>query len=312
MPYPTMPYIRLRDGAELYVRVLGQGEPVLILSGLGISSRFWLPFILPRLGSHQFFIPDFRGVGRSSSVALKPQDIFQSGMEDAQDLVAHFKLRRLALIGYSLGASTALHWQHNADFSAVERYLHIDQSPCIVNQPDWPYGLWGDEQDRYFFLLRQLSELLHRHPEHPHIADLPLDLRRRALDLLGRVLARAAASPWLHRFFLAAARTPGLLRRHALLRCQNLRITIESYLHAPDYRASLSRFPVPVSVFIGARSPLYAAAGQEAIADLAPRGHKVIFTHSDHMPPVREPIRFSRELQHFLHASSSTGLCWKP
>ena len=48
MPMYTMP-----DGENLFVREIGQGEPVLVLSGLGMHSWQWLPFLLPKFrGSH--------------------------------------------------------------------------------------------------------------------------------------------------------------------------------------------------------------------------------------------------------------------
>ncbi|HBR92023.1 MAG TPA: alpha/beta hydrolase, partial [Acinetobacter nosocomialis] len=40
MPYYTMP-----DQEKLFVRRVGRGEPVLVLSGLGMQSWQWLPFI---------------------------------------------------------------------------------------------------------------------------------------------------------------------------------------------------------------------------------------------------------------------------
>ena len=40
MPYYTMP-----DQESLFVRRVGRGEPVLVLSGLGMQSWQWLPFI---------------------------------------------------------------------------------------------------------------------------------------------------------------------------------------------------------------------------------------------------------------------------
>ena len=40
MPFYTMP-----DQEKLFVRRVGEGEPVLVLSGLGMQSWQWLPFL---------------------------------------------------------------------------------------------------------------------------------------------------------------------------------------------------------------------------------------------------------------------------
>ncbi|KOR73889.1 alpha/beta fold hydrolase, partial [Acinetobacter baumannii] len=56
MPYYTMP-----DQESLFVRRVGRGEPVLVLSGLGMQSWQWLPFIYANRKEYEFIIPDWRG-----------------------------------------------------------------------------------------------------------------------------------------------------------------------------------------------------------------------------------------------------------
>ena len=65
-----MPLISLRDGQKLHVRVLGRGQPVMMLPGLGMSSSQWLPYIVPYLRQFRFYLPDFRGFGLSADVRL--------------------------------------------------------------------------------------------------------------------------------------------------------------------------------------------------------------------------------------------------
>lgn len=42
-----MSYYAMPDGELLFVREFGQGKPVLVLSGLGMQSWQWLPFLYP-------------------------------------------------------------------------------------------------------------------------------------------------------------------------------------------------------------------------------------------------------------------------
>ena len=51
MPYYTMP-----DQEKLFVRPVGEGEPVLVLSGLGMQSWQWLPFLYPQAKNNKFII----------------------------------------------------------------------------------------------------------------------------------------------------------------------------------------------------------------------------------------------------------------
>ena len=53
-----MPLFPARDGQSLHVRILGRGQPVLMLHGLGMQGRDWLPFVLPYLRCYQFYMPD--------------------------------------------------------------------------------------------------------------------------------------------------------------------------------------------------------------------------------------------------------------
>jgi pimeloyl-ACP methyl ester carboxylesterase len=49
------------------------------------------------------------------------------------------------------------------------------------------------------------------------------------------------------------------------------------------------------------KSPLYAPAGQMAIADYARYVRIVPFHRSGHIPLMDEPVKFIRELGQFLH-----------
>ena len=62
-----MPLFPAREGATLRVRLLGRGQPVLMLHGLGMQGRDWLPFVFPFLRRFQFVIPVLRGAGGSSA-----------------------------------------------------------------------------------------------------------------------------------------------------------------------------------------------------------------------------------------------------
>ena len=300
-----MAYVPLRDGAALHVRVLGRGQPVLMLPGLGMSGSSWLPFILPHLGRFRFYLVDFRGAGGSADVALKPSDVFQAHMEDVQDVIAHFGLRDFLLVGISLGGTTSLHLQREGGFAAVKRYMHIDQSPCVGNRDDWSHGLFGARQNELFTKLRAIVTVLDRHPQCQRFADLPVAARQEAGDTLAEVLALMAGGKALRPLLRAAMRLPRpLLARVPLpmARLNDMRTYLAAYAAGGhDYRASLVRDAVPVTVITGVRSPLYAEAGQALVASAHPRSRIVRFERSGHVPLKDEPLRFARVFGRFLH-----------
>jgi pimeloyl-ACP methyl ester carboxylesterase len=298
-----MPYVPLRDGQSLHVRVIGRGRPVLMLPGLGMHGGHWLPFVLPYIGRHRFYLPDFRGFGKSASVKLNQADVFHNHMEDVQDIIAHFRLHDFLLAGISLGGSTALHLNRETGLHGVRRYLHIDQSPAIGNSEGWQHGLFGERQGELFGLMQNLGDVLAAHEHRSrHLGDLPLHARQQMADILSGVAAQMSGRNFMRPVYRQLLlRLPALTAWLPLNRVADCR----AYLHAyagggHDYRASLRDCRVPMTVMVGMKSPLYAPAGQMAIADYAPNVRIVRFHKSGHVPLMDEPVKFVRELGRFL------------
>ena len=92
---------------RLHYKETGQGEPVLLLHGLGASSYAWR-FVMPKLARHHRVIAlDLKGFGQSD----KPKDGKYS-LFDQAELVDKFiqkhHLRHLTLVGHSFGGGVAL------------------------------------------------------------------------------------------------------------------------------------------------------------------------------------------------------------
>ncbi len=304
-----MPLIALRDQQKIHVRVLGRGQPVLMLPGLGMSSRQWLPYIWPYLGHFRFYLPDFRGFGLSAHARLNQADVFQNHMEDVQDVMAHFHLDDFLLAGISLGGSTALHLHKEGGFGSVQRYLHIDQSPCVANRHDWQHGLFGVRQDELFGQLHRLRDVLVAYPQYSAINDLPPLVRKEAAIILAEVLAlmsgRTLLKPVFQQLFMLPKQISGFLPLTQLNDCVSY---LSAYIGgAHDYRSSLRNCHTPITVMVGMKSPLYAAAGQMAIADYAHHVQIIPFHRSGHIPLIDEPIKFTRELGRFLYQDLRTA-----
>ncbi len=65
-----MPFYRMPDGEQLFVREYGQGQPVLVLSGLGMLSWQWAAFLYPHKNRFRFIIPEWRGFGASKDCKI--------------------------------------------------------------------------------------------------------------------------------------------------------------------------------------------------------------------------------------------------
>lgn len=100
------------DGARLSYRIEGEGRPVVMLHGFLANARFnWIePGISKAItdAGFQAIMLDLRGHGHSAvseDVADYPPDVLAN---DALALIAHLGLSDYDLVGYSLGARTAV------------------------------------------------------------------------------------------------------------------------------------------------------------------------------------------------------------
>ncbi|MBK7155610.1 MAG: alpha/beta hydrolase [Sandaracinaceae bacterium] len=298
-----MPFVPMRDGSRLHVRVVGSGPPVLMLPGLGMASAHWLPFVLPHAHRFRFYMPDFRGHGPSRHLRLTQPDVFESHAQDVKDVVAHFGLTDYLLAGISLGATTALHVRRETGFEGVRGYLHIDQSPNVLNGPDWQHGLAGERQDELFRHMQAALRVLAHHPDAEFFDELPQSVRVSLAFTLSSLIGVLGAAPARVRFIRRALpRLPAAIaRRVPLLRLDDMRAYLTAYSGGGhDYRPALAHGDVPVTLMVGMNSPLYAPAGQELVATQAKRGRVVRFHRSGHAPLLDEPRKFRREFARFL------------
>jgi len=114
-----MPYLKMRDGKSVYVRIIGRGRPCLVLHGFGMHSGHWLPFLAPFLANNRFIIPDMRGFGHSHTTPYNSPCILTNNTEDIEDILKQLSITKVNLVGLSLGAFTALQWHKLGGFSNV-------------------------------------------------------------------------------------------------------------------------------------------------------------------------------------------------
>jgi len=99
-----MAWAELTD-VRCYYEVLGQGDPLLLIPGLGMTCRGWDP-ILPELARHfTLILPDNRGSGRSKA-KRRPRSTADLSV-DFVELLDHLQLERAHVIGLSFGGIVA-------------------------------------------------------------------------------------------------------------------------------------------------------------------------------------------------------------
>jgi 3-oxoadipate enol-lactonase len=91
------------NGIQLHYEIQGQGEPLLLISGLGANRLSWLPVVPLLAEQFQCITFDNRGTGQSD-VPPGPYTMDALG-DDAAALVAQLNLGPVHAVGWSMGGS---------------------------------------------------------------------------------------------------------------------------------------------------------------------------------------------------------------
>ncbi len=104
-----MPYLNINQ-IELYYEIHGEGEPLLLITGLGGDAGYWSP-VLARLSKHyKVIIFDNRGSGRSQ--APDEACTLETLVNDTLGLLDHLGIQQTNIIGHSLGSMIAQYIAH--------------------------------------------------------------------------------------------------------------------------------------------------------------------------------------------------------
>jgi proline iminopeptidase len=101
-----------RDGFDLYYRVYGSGQPVVILSGgPGFDCDYMLPIAQEVSKTHQVILIELRGTGRSLPSTINPGTInLKAYLNDIDAVRSQLKVERWMLLGHSAGAMLAMQY----------------------------------------------------------------------------------------------------------------------------------------------------------------------------------------------------------
>src|SRR4051812_15255708 len=99
-----MPLADLSD-VRLYYEMIGDGDPLVMIPGLGSTCRLWDP-IVPELSKrYTLVMPDNRDVGKS--VGKRPLRTLSDMSADLLELMDHLQIDRAHVMGISLGGVIA-------------------------------------------------------------------------------------------------------------------------------------------------------------------------------------------------------------
>jgi 3-oxoadipate enol-lactonase len=102
-----MPLLKKDDG-HIYYNVQGQGAPIVLLRGLGRSSRYWLGFDRTLAKHFTVITLDARGLGRTS-IKASWLNAIKENADDVVSILDHLEIESAHIFGLSLGGMVAFH-----------------------------------------------------------------------------------------------------------------------------------------------------------------------------------------------------------
>lgn len=260
-----MPFAPI-SGGRLYYETSGSGPPLLLVSGLGGSARFWR-LLAPRFAERfTVVVHDHRGVGRSSRDAIAYSIEQMAG--DALALMDHLGIESAGMIGQSTGG-------------AIGQYLAATQPSRIsrlVLSSTWTHA------DAYF--TRQFS--------------LRKDLLRSAgIALYTRTNNLLLYPPeWLreHDREIAEAEARAVADASA---AEIMLGRIDALLHF-DGRALAPRISCPTLVIAALDDRVTPAYFSRALAQAIPGAQLVLLEGGGHFLPIVEAERYAEIVVGFV------------
>jgi len=101
-----MPYVKTKDGVDIYYDAFGAGTPFLFLSETACDGAVWKIYQVPEFArDHRVIIFDYRGTGSSGKPSTKySTDMFA---DDAAAVLDHLGLEGAVVCGHSMGGRVA-------------------------------------------------------------------------------------------------------------------------------------------------------------------------------------------------------------
>lgn len=241
----------------------GAGIPVVTVHGYSSRRAHW-EFQRSALleAGYRVVGVDLRGHGDSDRPAYG-QTINRLG-QDVRELMDHLDLEGVTLLCHSMGVSVALGMHSISGFGRVDRFVAVDQSPKIINDDEWSWGVrgvtWDNLMDCIYWRIKWSNEELE--------PALPAD-------------SLMALEPWDD-------------YPHAAVR----KLFIDHFVS--DWRDQLPRITVPTWVVTSRFTNYYHLEGMQWFAEQVQDGRLSVFENSGHNIFVTEPEAFNRDLLHFI------------
>lgn len=127
-------YVTTTDSTKIRVDVHGHGQPILLVHGWTMSSRFWRRQ-LPLADRFQLITMDLRGHGRSPAVLRG--NTMDRYARDVRDVIRALHLQQVFLAGWSLGGTVVMDYWRQYGGDLISALGLIETSPAPMADAPW-------------------------------------------------------------------------------------------------------------------------------------------------------------------------------
>lgn len=295
------------NGDEIFYRVYGEGRPVFLLHGFGMSNLHWLPFLWPMRKECQFILPDLRGFGLSRHSYHNYENSLQRHADDIHSLIHYLKLDEATLAGYSLGALISMQYLHSYQSEGLNDILIIDSQAKLHPSGGWSWPIFGDNHDKRLSTWRRLAHKIHAehgHSEYNSISfnTLSPKVRMTLIRSLGNFMGDAASYQWAKEILRRASSYHPLT--NVIFPLEYWHVFFDHALsfveNDYDFREAFLDLDIPVSLISGRNSNIFPYQAQKDLIENCPNGHHITLERSGHLLMFEEPLTFSRALSSTL------------
>lgn len=250
---------------SIYCRVLGEGEPLVLLHGWGVNSVVWEP-VIEQLSRHFYLhIIDLPGFGQS-------QTISSYTLTEMVDAIIAQVPEQASWCGWSLGGLIATHASYLYP-EKIKSLIQVCSSVKFVGESAWP-GVEGGIFDDFMHDLQvNTDKTLSRFIS---IQAMGSATARKDINVLKKLLATTKKSD-----------------QQALLAGLQL-------LKNTDLRQQFTRISIPCLSIFGQFDSLLPLSAQQQMHKLLPQSSQQVFEKSAHAPFVSESGKFAETIINFL------------
>jgi len=282
--------VRQVNGTSIFVKTMGQGEPILFLhGGPGLSHDYFLPHMEKLAETYTLIFFDQRGGGRSGTSLTNEQMTMGYFMGDIRGILEQLDLESVHVVGHSFGGLLAMKFA-TENPGKVKSLIFCNsvaaskEFDALSAQNQGKATTPGDEKARSAIFAS----------EHFKKGDPA------AYELLFKIGFKRSFFDTLNIDKLSLELNDSFSKTSKLL--YGLSPDVVAY----DYHGALSKLKVPALVIHG-EADLVPFEGSQKLASSIEGTQMALMKQSGHFPFIEEPEEFMRVINEFITTTTQTA-----